>query len=109
MKYAVRASIYRHFCAGTNEAEVKRTVSEMKGVGFAGVILGYGRESVVRLDEEMKGESVASLDEKRQAAYEAAVEEWKDGNLRTLRMVGADDYLGIKYVFFSSRPQLGQN
>lgn len=73
----------------------------MKGVGFAGVILGYGRESVVRLDEDRDGQGnggVAAQDEKRLAAYDAAVEEWKQGNLRTLRMVGAGDYLGIKYV-----------
>lgn len=91
VNYLLRISIYNHFCAGTNETEVRRTVSDMKQLGFTGVILGYGREVVVN-------ESSATVegDESRQTAYEGAVEEWKQGNLRTLKMIGSGDYLGIK-------------
>lgn len=91
VNYLLRISIYNHFCAGTNETEVRRTVSDMKQLGFTGVILGYGREVVV--DESS---ATAEGDESRQAAYEGAVEEWKQGNLRTLKMIGSGDYLGIK-------------
>lgn len=91
VNYLLRISIYNHFCAGTNETEVRRTVSDMKGLGFTGVILGYGREVVVN-----ESNATGDKDESRNAAYEAAVEEWKQGNLRTLKMVGSGDYLGIK-------------
>jgi hypothetical protein len=91
VNYLLRISIYNHFCAGTNETEVRRTVSDMKQLGFTGVILGYGREVVVN-----ESSATAEGDESRQAAYEGAVEEWKQGNLRTLKMIGSGDYLGIK-------------
>jgi hypothetical protein len=91
VNYLLRISIYNHFCAGTNETEVRRTVGDMKQLGFTGVILGYGREVVVN-----ESSATAEGDESRQAAYEGAVEEWKQGNLRTLKMIGSGDYLGIK-------------
>lgn len=91
MNYLLRISVYNHFCAGTNETEVRQTVSEMKALGFTGVILGYGREIVLNEAEvKAKGERI------RQVAYENAVEEWKQGNLRTLRMIGPGDYLSVK-------------
>lgn len=93
INYLLRISIYNHFCAGTNEDEVRRTVSDMKQLGFTGVILGYGREVVVKQEDS---NSKAEESESRRAAYENAVEEWKQGNLRTLKMIGAGDYLGIK-------------
>lgn len=93
VNYLLRISIYNHFCAGTNEDEVRRTVHDMKQLGFTGVILGYGREVVVK---ENDSDTKADQSESRRAAYENAVEEWKQGNLRTLKMIGSGDYLGIK-------------
>lgn len=93
VNYLLRISIYNHFCAGTNEDEVKRTVRDMKQLGFTGVILGYGREIVVKQDDS---NTKADQSESRRVAYENAVEEWKQGNLRTLKMVGSGDYLSMK-------------
>ncbi|KAB8257624.1 FAD-linked oxidoreductase-like protein [Aspergillus pseudonomiae] len=95
MNYILRATIYNHFCAGVNETEVRKTVQDMKTLGFKGVILGYARESVAKIDgaashvEEWKND---------QAIEDRAVDEWKEGNLRTLRMVGKGDYMNIKFT-----------
>jgi hypothetical protein len=95
MNYILRATIYNHFCAGVNETEVRKTVREMKGLGFKGVILGYARESVAKIDAA--GSHVEEW-KNAQAIADRAVDEWKEGNLRTLMMVGKGDYINIKYV-----------
>lgn len=95
MNYILRATIYNHFCAGVNETEVRKTVQDMKNLGFKGVILGYARESVAKIDAA--GGSHVEEWKDAQAMEDRAVDEWKEGNLRTLRMVGKGDYMNIKY------------
>lgn len=97
MNYLLRTTIYNHFCAGANEAQVRGTVRHMKDLGFKGVILGYARESVVSLDDPGVQEKSSTC---QQAVLDHAIEEWKQGNLRTLGMIGKGDFLGIKYVFW---------
>ncbi|RHZ55569.1 putative proline oxidase Put1 [Aspergillus thermomutatus] len=94
--YLLRRTIYNHFCAGTNEAEVRKTVQDMKGLGFEGVILGYARESIAKADEN--NNDSFQVEKSQQAIQENAVEEWRQGNLRTLKMIGAGDFLGIKFT-----------
>ncbi|KAI9370208.1 FAD-linked oxidoreductase-like protein [Aspergillus egyptiacus] len=95
MRYLLRTTIYNHFCAGENEAEVRQSVQKMKALGFKGVILGYARESVARMDHARYGASAANA---KQALMERAVDEWKEGNLRTLSMIGKGDYLNVKFT-----------
>lgn len=64
----------------------------MKSLGFKGVILGYARESVARMEGADSRWEPAS----QKALEDSAVEEWKQGNLRTLKMIGEGDYLAIK-------------
>ncbi|PKY02030.1 proline oxidase Put1 [Aspergillus campestris IBT 28561] len=95
MNYLLRTTIYNHFCAGANEAQVRGTVRHMKDLGFKGVILGYARESVVSLDDPGVQEKPPTC---QQAVLDYAIEEWKQGNLRTLGMIGKGDFLGIKFT-----------
>lgn len=92
--HILRTTIYNHFCAGKNEVQVKQTVSGIKNLGFRGVILGYAKEVVVR---EYDGNSMSSRRDQEEANVQA-VEGWKRGNLRTLKMIGKGDYLAIKCV-----------
>lgn len=94
MRYFLRKTIYNHFCAGENEAEVRRSVQKMKSLGYKGVTLGYARESVVQIDVKDPATSEAA----KQEAIDSAVDEWKEGNLRTLRMIGVGDCMNVKYV-----------
>ncbi|KAB8228923.1 putative proline oxidase Put1 [Aspergillus alliaceus] len=95
MNYILRTTIYNHFCAGVNENEVRNTVQNMKSLGFKGVILGYARESVAKIDAA--GSHVEEW-KNVQAIADRAVDEWKEGNLRTLKMVGKGDYINIKFT-----------
>lgn len=95
MDYILRKTIYNHFCAGTNEAEVRKTVQDMKSLGFKGVILGYARESIAKADGN--DNNSFQVEKSQQVLQEQAVEKWRQGNLRTLKMIGAEDFLGIKY------------
>ncbi|PYH44615.1 putative proline oxidase Put1 [Aspergillus saccharolyticus JOP 1030-1] len=100
MDYLLRRTIYDHFCAGTNEVEVRQTVHEMKRLGYKGVILGYARESIAHVNQCSHQETRAAVlqEQQQQAQWEEAVEEWKEGNLRTLKMLGEGDYLAIKFT-----------
>lgn len=83
----VKLLIYNHFCAGTNKKEIDRTKVEAKQIGFEGIILCYGRETGVGdlVGEQTGGERLA-----------AEVGQWRDGNLRTLDMIGKGDWVGMK-------------
>ncbi|KAL6228915.1 hypothetical protein BDW75DRAFT_123389 [Aspergillus navahoensis] len=94
MRYLLRTTIYNHFCAGENEAEVRRSVQKMKALGYKGVILGYARESVAQIDVK----NPATPEAAKQEALDRAVDEWKDGNLRTLRMIGVGDCMNVKFT-----------
>ncbi|KAL4919572.1 FAD-linked oxidoreductase-like protein [Aspergillus aurantiobrunneus] len=94
MRYILRTTIYNHFCAGENEVEVRRSVQRMKSLGFKGVTLGYVRESVVKIDvKDPAGAGTA-----KHEALDSAVGEWKEGNLRTLGMIGNGDCLNVKFT-----------
>jgi hypothetical protein len=93
MRHLLRTTIYNHFCAGEDETEVRRSVQKMKALSFKGVILGYARESVAKM-EHVEDPVVAA--NTKQDVLDRAVEEWKEGNLRTLRMIEKGDCLSVK-------------
>jgi hypothetical protein len=90
----LRWTVYNHFCAGTNRQEVSKTVAEIKKIGYQGVILGYSKEIVVDPNEKLAHDESGSVNYSYKC-YDI-VEEWKQGTLETLRMVGAGDYLAVK-------------
>ncbi|KAL2847189.1 FAD-linked oxidoreductase-like protein [Aspergillus pseudoustus] len=95
MRYILRKTIYNHFCAGENDVQVRRSVQKMKSMGFKGVILGYARESVANMDDVKHLPDSSNI---KQEALDRAVDEWKDGNLRTLKMIGKGDYMNVKFT-----------
>ncbi|KAH7317336.1 FAD-linked oxidoreductase-like protein [Rhexocercosporidium sp. MPI-PUGE-AT-0058] len=94
LHFFVRKLVYDPFSAGQNEAEIQRTMSTIKDMGFEGVILGYSKETLV--DKSATAEEAAGLGRGVSCALESCVEEWKEGNLRTLAMLGTTDFLAIK-------------
>lgn len=91
LHHVVRRILYDHFCAGENEKEVEKTIREMKTMGFEGVILGYAKETLVHKYSSPES-PVGSV------SAEDIIEIWKRGTLETLAMLGAGDFLAIKYV-----------
>ena len=69
-------------------------MAEIKKMGYAGVILCYGKEIV--LNSAAPKTATAILKQEAEAPLDAQIDLWRDGNLLTLSMVGAGDYIGIK-------------
>ena len=90
----LRWTVFNHFCAGTNREEVSRTVADVKKIGYQGVILGYSREIVLDPNERVTQDEVGTPTYSDKC-YEI-VDEWKNGTLETLRMIGAGDFLAVK-------------
>ncbi|KAJ4253781.1 proline dehydrogenase [Fusarium torreyae] len=88
----LRWTIYNHFCAGSNKGQVARSMAEVKRLGYQGVILGHAKE--VLLDPEAG--DVHASDHKYGPACYRMVEEWKQSNLETLRMLQPGDFLSVK-------------
>ncbi|KAH7310015.1 proline oxidase-like protein [Rhexocercosporidium sp. MPI-PUGE-AT-0058] len=78
----VRKIIYEHFVSGDCEAAVKKTVAQMKQVGFQGVILGYSKEF--------------AADEGEARNEEIDVRRWKEGYEKTMRMIDPGDFMAVK-------------
>ncbi|KAI9049631.1 hypothetical protein LZ554_006656 [Drepanopeziza brunnea f. sp. 'monogermtubi'] len=78
----VRKIVYDHFAAGGSEDAVRRTVAQIKATGFAGVVLGYGKEFGAGEGEE--------------GDEEADVLSWGREYERTMEMVDEGDFVAIK-------------
>ena len=90
-RWILKNTIYKHFCAGENAAEIMRTVDLQRKSGIPGVLLGYAREV------EMRGEGygstrpgVASEDDIKE------IREWTNGTLETVRMAPEGEFVCLK-------------
>ncbi|KOS40194.1 hypothetical protein ACN38_g8958 [Penicillium nordicum] len=90
----LRWTVYNHFCAGVNRKEVSKTVADIKKMGYQGVILGYSKEIVLD-QEEMLSTDASGTSKYSEKCYQM-IDEWKEGTLETLRMVGTGDFLAVK-------------
>ncbi|KAH7142880.1 FAD-linked oxidoreductase-like protein [Dactylonectria estremocensis] len=88
----LRWTIYNHFCAGTHKEQVARSMAEVKGIGYQGIILGHAKEAI--LDPNV-GEVYSDGSGYAPACYKM-VEEWKQSTLDTLRMLQPGDFLAVK-------------
>lgn len=89
IRAVLKPLLYDHFCAGTNKTEISYTIDQVRKLGFAGVILCYGKEIQLSKDNQTIGS---------QGAREAQLLAWRDGTLETLDMVDAGNWLGIKFT-----------
>ena len=76
--------------------EVKRTVKGLKEMGYKGVILGYGREIVLKKDSTLEACSAPSTIVEVQR-NEDVVQAWKEGNLKTVEMAEEGDFIALKF------------
>lgn len=90
LRALIKPFIYDQFCAGTNRSEINQTRGAIKRVGYSGVILCYGKEVQVSASNELQSTGGAAASENLE------IDQWRDGNLQTLDMVGEGDWIGIK-------------
>lgn len=97
LHFVLKKSFYEHFCAGENEKEVRRTVQNIKDMGFKGVILTYAREVVVDRTVEDKSGTAGSDGEIIVTDQDLVdIESWEKGVLHTVEMIGEHDFLALK-------------
>ncbi|ETI21004.1 hypothetical protein G647_07347 [Cladophialophora carrionii CBS 160.54] len=94
LRTAIYPLVYKQFCAGRNQAEIARTSAEVRKLGFSGIVLCYGKEVQVRGQAD---ESVGHATVKPNP-MDMEIDQWADGNIKTLDMVGPGDWLGIKFT-----------
>lgn len=93
LRLVLKPLLYNQFCAGTGPAEIARTRENIKRVGYSGIILCYGKEILID-DKSNELRSATELAVK----LSAEIAHWRDGNLSTLDIVGAGDWLGMKFT-----------
>ncbi|KAI1812575.1 proline dehydrogenase [Poronia punctata] len=96
LSWLLKKTFYAQFCAGENAAEVRRTVDGLKKIGFTGVILGYGREIVLRGTDE---DNLAVCEEGPVAeeCIRNEVNPWAAGTMQTLRLAQPGDFVALKF------------
>lgn len=90
LRATIKPFIYDQFCAGRDRREIQQSIQQIKRLGFSGVILCYGKE--LQVDESH------ALASSKGIGLDPEINQWKEGNLETIVMVGESDFLGIKYV-----------
>lgn len=85
----LRATLYDHFCGGWQRDQIQSCLNKVKNVGYAGVILQYAREVVAH--DLAESSSVVDISKQQ-------IRQWHEGNMQTLSMLGAGDYMAIKYT-----------
>lgn len=93
LRVIVKSLVYDHFCAGTTRSEIQARISQIKSLGFSGVILCYCKEIQ---PQESNQPHVDDLVNSYQT-FDQELKVWKQGTLETLDMTGDGDYVGIKY------------
>lgn len=97
LRFFLKRTFYKQFCAGENASEVNTTISGLKDIGFKGVILGYAREVV--LDENQKEDLISSgTDEAAEACIRNEIIPWAKGTLETVRLASPTDFVALKFT-----------
>lgn len=91
LRAVIRSLIYNHFCAGTNAKEIRKTISDIKDMGYSGVILSCGREIIVDSSVPQTGLSGAAS-----TAVDSHIKSWQEANIETLSVLGDGDYMALK-------------
>ncbi|GAM90418.1 hypothetical protein ANO11243_084610 [Dothideomycetidae sp. 11243] len=98
LRWLVRPLIYDQFCAGTTLSEVRKTIAGLRKMGYSGVILNYGKEILLHDPKDASSSNIASKETESSSDTERQIEQWRDGNLETLKCISAGDFLAIKYT-----------
>ena len=96
LKWILKKSLYAHFCAGENRAEIKETLKELKISRYDGVILEYALEV---LDTGKRGGNEGRKEISTGDNNEEAIDTWRKGMLETVNMVEPGHFVGLKSVF----------
>ena len=99
IKWILKNTLYAHFCAGENRAEIRKTLKDLKALRYDGVILEYALEV---LDTGEQGRNEGIRDGSAVDKNNKAIATWKRGMLETVDMLEPGNFVGLKSVLFYS-------
>ena len=89
VRWLLRSTLYRHFCAGESPAAVQQTLARLRQQGVGEVILGWAREI------EKRGEKF-DVEDDGQHSDDQEIRQWQEGSARTISMVPAGQFAALK-------------
>ncbi|KAJ5256658.1 hypothetical protein N7478_012762 [Penicillium angulare] len=100
----LKKTFYEQFCAGETDAETRKTIQELKDMGFRGVIMTYAKETVFdHKTNTEQGLGIAALEAEKNddalipaVARCANIEAWRKGTVETVDQLNNGDYLAVK-------------
>jgi len=96
LHFLLKRTFYAQYCAGETPTEVLTTSSNLKAMGFKGVILAYGKEIVLSRNEKLPAANNVTS-ESKDIKVEADIEAWKLGTLATVNMTTTGDFIALKF------------
>lgn len=94
LRWFLKRTFYAQFCAGENAIEVQRTIQNLRGIGFTGVILAYAKEVV--LSKEQLSATSGTEGQETEECVRNEIAPWAEGTMETVRLATEGDYVGLK-------------
>ena len=91
IRWVLKQTVYRHFCAGENPAEIKQTVDFQRKVGIQGILLAWAKEVEHRGEGYGTAQPGEASDEDKQE-----IRKWTQGTLATVSMAPEGDFVCLK-------------
>ncbi|KAF4449898.1 hypothetical protein F53441_6903 [Fusarium austroafricanum] len=94
LNFLLKKTFYAQFCAGETPAQVRSTVTCLKGIGFGGVILTHAKEAAL----QNEAEDAAILDPSEETTQDitADIIPWVNSTMETINMAEPGDYVALK-------------
>lgn len=93
LNYLLKKTFYVHYCAGETESEVQKTLKGLKSMGYKGVMLAYGKETVLKKGQKIDLASTQSAG----LTADKNVRDWKEGCLKTIQMTEEGDMVAFRF------------
>ncbi|KIX04474.1 uncharacterized protein Z518_05344 [Rhinocladiella mackenziei CBS 650.93] len=97
LHFLLKKTFYTQFCGGETPSEVRSTITDLKRIGYEGVILGHAREAVLT-EEEVEG--LASAEDSAEQAQWNSEEicTWKHNTIETVELAQKGDFVALKFT-----------
>ncbi|KAK7514000.1 proline dehydrogenase [Phyllosticta citriasiana] len=92
--YLLKKTFYSQFCAGQSKAEVERTATTVRSVGYDGLSLEFALEVLLDDIECSSADKTPGADSDETARQ---IEMWRTGALQTVEMVREGEFAALKW------------
>lgn len=98
LHFILKKTVYNQFCAGENPEEVRKSVEELKKMGFSGTIVAYGKEAVLTEEEQAESKTFSTSEKREEALELKEVTAWKNDNIATVGVAAPGDFIALKFT-----------